>query len=41
MMPKESNDTYYRTQITLLVGSFDPFKGVILDINDYTPKGVI
>ena len=29
---------YSRSQITLLVGSFDPFKGVILDIGDYTPK---
>ena len=25
----------------LLAGSFDPFKAVILDIGDYTPKGAM
>ena len=30
-----------RNQITLLVGLFYPFRGVILDIGDYTPKLVI
>ena len=30
-----------RSQITLLMGSFDPLKRVILDQDDYTPKCVI
>ena len=30
----------YNKHHTPLVGSFDPFKGVILDIGDYTHKGV-
>ena len=29
------------SQITLPMGSFDPFNGVSLDIGEYTPKGVI
>ena len=29
-----------RRQVTLLVGSFDLKRGVIVAIGDYTPKGV-
>ena len=43
-MLKESNDIpkdvklHLRSQIMPIVGSFYPFKGVILGIGDYTPK---
>ena len=44
MVPKKSNKAHKsvklhpRSQITLVVGSFDIVKGVILDIGDYKPK---
>ena len=38
--PNESNYTN-RSHYTPIVGAFDPFKGVILDIDDYTFKGAI
>ena len=44
---KESSDDpkgvklHSKHQITLLVGSFDPFKGIFSDICDYIAKGVI
>ena len=46
-MVKESNPRpkgvklHSVSQIMLQVGSFDHFKAVILDIGDYTSKGVI
>ena len=32
---------HLRSQIIFIGGSLDPFEGVVLDIGDYAPKGVL